>query len=67
MICMAEPIKPMQTEAANTAFYNSLRGKTYPRIQILTAGRVLGDKEIDYPPLWAFSVLTAGIDSKKST
>jgi hypothetical protein len=64
---MAEPTKPMRTEAANTGFYNSLLGKRYPRLQILTVGKVLGGKEIDYPPLWAFSVLMAGIYSKKST
>ncbi len=50
LLCMAEPTKPMRTEAASAGFYNSPWGKKYPRLQILTVAELLKGKEIDYPP-----------------
>ena len=53
LICIADPTKPMRTEAASAGFYNSPWGKKYPRLQILTVADLLGGKEIDYPPTGA--------------
>ena len=50
LLCMADPNKPMRTEAASAGFYNSPWGKKYPRVQILTVADLLKGKEIDYPP-----------------
>jgi DNA modification methylase len=53
LICMADPTRPMRTEAASAGFYNSPWGKKYPRLQIITIEELLAGKEIDYPPTGA--------------
>ncbi len=53
LLCMAEPTKPMRTEAASAGFYNSPWGKKYPCLQIITVEELLAGKEIDYPPTGA--------------
>ena len=52
LITMLEPTKPMLTEAAKAAFYESPGWqKRYPRIQILTVEDLMRGKGIDCPPL----------------
>ncbi len=49
LISMADPTKPMRTEAAGAGFYVSPWGK-HPRLQILTVEDLLGGGTISYPP-----------------
>jgi site-specific DNA-methyltransferase (adenine-specific) len=51
LLCMAEPTKPMRTEAASAGFYDSIWGQKYPRLQILTIAELLDGKEIKRPPI----------------
>ena len=50
LITLREPTKPMLTEAASGAFYESkdFPGR-YPRVQILTIAELLEGKKIQYP------------------
>jgi len=48
-LCFEEPTKPMLREAAETGFYKSSDGTTYPRIQILTIQQILDGKQPEYP------------------
>lgn len=47
-ITLAEPTKPMLTEAVKEGFYESLYGK-YPHIQILTIQELLNSKQPNIP------------------
>lgn len=52
LISMADPTKPMQTEAVTAGFFESISwGKKYPRIQLLTVADLLAGKKIDMPPI----------------
>lgn len=52
LISMEDPTKPMQTEAVTTGFFESKTwGKKYPKIQLLTIAELLGEKQIDMPPI----------------
>ena len=52
-LTLKEPTKPMGAEAASAGFYEpeSLPGKKYPRIQILTIADLLFGKRLEYPYL----------------
>ncbi len=52
-VTLAEPTKPMSTEAIKEGYYTSPdTGKAYPKIQILTiAGLLNGTERADYPDL----------------
>jgi site-specific DNA-methyltransferase (adenine-specific) len=49
-VTLAEPTKPMVTEAVSAGFYQSPHGGAYPRIQILTVeGLLSGKQRPNYP------------------
>ncbi|NMC16201.1 MAG: site-specific DNA-methyltransferase, partial [Chloroflexi bacterium] len=51
-ITLAEPTRPMQTEAVSAGYYESPLGKSYPKIQILTIeGLLSGQQKAEYPDL----------------
>ncbi len=52
-LTLKEPTKPMGAEAASAGFYEpeSLPGKKYPRLQILTIADLLYGKKLEYPDL----------------
>jgi hypothetical protein len=52
-ITLAEPTRPMTTEAVSAGFYESPIGKSYPKIQILLTieGLLGGTARADYPDL----------------
>ena len=51
-ITLAEPTRPMQTEAVSASYYESPLGKSYPKIQILTIeGLLSGQQKAEYPDL----------------
>jgi site-specific DNA-methyltransferase (adenine-specific) len=52
-LTLKEPTKPMTTEAASAGFYEpeTLPGKKYPRLQILTIADLLFGKKLEYPYL----------------
>ena len=47
-ITLAEPTKPMQTEAVKAGFYQTLYGK-YPKIQLLTIAELFAGKKPNIP------------------
>ena len=49
-ITLANPTKPMETEAAAKGFYKSPWGTEHPRLQILTIEELLHKKKPDIPP-----------------
>lgn len=50
LITLREPTKPMLTEAAAGAFYESREfAGRYPRLQILTIKELLDGKKLEYP------------------
>jgi len=49
LITMQEPTAPMRREAADAGFYDSPYGGRNPRLQILTAGRILAGERVKYP------------------
>lgn len=49
LLTLAEPTKPMESEAAAAGFYKSPWG-SHSRIQIITVAQLLEGKHIDYPP-----------------
>jgi hypothetical protein len=50
LISFEEPTKPMREEAAGAGFYTSPGWSTsYPRLQLLTVGELLGGKSIGHP------------------
>jgi hypothetical protein len=53
LLTMQQPTHPMRAEAASAGTYDSPWGGSYPRIQILTVGELLGDPPatIKAPPL----------------
>jgi len=52
LICMQEPTKSMEVEAASAGFYKSHWKKpTYPKLQIITVKELLDGKTIDRPVL----------------
>lgn len=51
-VTLQNPTRPMTTEAVSTGFYNSLGGKQYPKIQILTIeGLLSGSQRAEFPDL----------------
>jgi site-specific DNA-methyltransferase (adenine-specific) len=51
-ITLAEPTRPMQTEAVSAGYYDSPLGTSYPKIQILTIeGLLSGHQNAEYPDL----------------
>jgi hypothetical protein len=53
-VTLAQPSKPMQTEAVAAGFYRNPQGKNYPKLQILTIEELLeGTKKPEYPDLSA--------------
>lgn len=50
LISLQDPTKPMQTEATEAGFYNSVNWGKFPRIQLLTVGELLDGKQIAMPP-----------------
>ncbi len=48
-LCFEEPTKPMLRDAAETGFYKSADGTTYPKLQILTIQQILDGKQPAYP------------------
>lgn len=50
-LTLEKPTQPMVREAASTGFYESelVKGKKYPRLQILTIEEILEGKQLDYP------------------
>jgi DNA modification methylase len=51
-ITLAEPTRPMQTEAVSAGYYESKLGESYPKIQILTIeGLLSGQQKAEYPDL----------------
>jgi hypothetical protein len=51
-ITLAEPTRPMQTEAVSAGYYESEMGESYPKIQILTIeGLLSGQQKAEYPDL----------------
>ncbi len=51
-VTLTEPTRPMTTEAVSTGFYDSLGGKQYPKIQILTIEALLsGSQRAEFPDL----------------
>jgi hypothetical protein len=51
-VTLAEPTKPMITEAASAGFYDSPLGLSFPKIQILTIEGLLHHRErANYPDL----------------
>ena len=51
-VTLAEPTRPMQTEAVSAGYYESPLGKSYPKIQILTIdGLLSGQQQAEYPDL----------------
>lgn len=59
-ITLKEPTRPMWAEAAAAGFYEpeSLPGKKYPKLQILTISDLLGGKKLDFPHLGPGSAAT---------
>jgi site-specific DNA-methyltransferase (adenine-specific) len=55
-ITLAQPSGPMTTEAVSAGYYTSPdfyglgKGKTYPRIQILTIEQLLAGRQVQMPP-----------------
>lgn len=47
-LTLAVPTRPMETEAASAGFYE-LKGKRYPRLQIITIEQALGGKKPEIP------------------
>lgn len=61
-ITLAEPTRPMQTEAVSAGYYESNLGTSYPKIQILTIeGLLSGQQKAEYPDL-----TRGGLTFKKS-
>ena len=61
-ITLAEPTRPMQTEAVSAGYYDSPLGTSYPKIQILTIeGLLSGQQNAEYPDL-----ARGGLTFKKS-
>ena len=61
-ITLAEPTRPMQTEAVSAGYYESKLGTSYPKIQILTIeGLLSGQQKAEYPDL-----ARGGLTFKKS-
>ncbi len=61
-IPLAEPTRPMQTEAVSAGYYESSLGTSYPKIQILTIeGLLSGQQKAEYPDL-----ARGGLTFKKS-
>jgi site-specific DNA-methyltransferase (adenine-specific) len=61
-ITLAEPTRPMQTEAVSAGYYESPLGNSYPKIQILTIeGLLSGQQKAEYPDL-----ARGGLTFKKS-
>ena len=51
-VTLAEPTRPMITEAVSAGYYESPLGKSYPKIQILTIeGLLSGHQKAEYPDL----------------
>jgi DNA modification methylase len=51
-ITLAEPTRPMHTEAVSAGYYESNLGTNYPKIQILTIdGLLSGQQKAEYPDL----------------
>ncbi len=61
-VTLAEPTRPMQTEAVSAGYYDSPLGTSYPKIQILTIeGLLSGQQNAEYPDL-----ARGGLTFKKS-
>lgn len=61
-VTLAEPTRPMLTEAVSTGYYESPLGKSYPKVQILTIeGLLSGHQKAEYPDL-----ARGGLTFKKS-
>ncbi len=61
-VTLAEPTRPMHTEAVSAGYYESPLGKSYPKIQILTIeGLLSGHQKAEYPDL-----AQGGLTFKKS-
>lgn len=61
-VTLAEPTRPMQTEAVSAGYYESNLGTSYPKIQILTIeGLLSGQQKAEYPDL-----ARGGLTFKKS-
>lgn len=61
-ITLAEPTRPMQTEAVSAGYYESNLGTSFPKIQILTIeGLLSGQQKAEYPDL-----ARGGLTFKKS-
>lgn len=61
-VTLAEPTRPMQTEAVSAGYYESNLGMSYPKIQILTIeGLLSGLQKAEYPDL-----ARGGLTFKKS-
>ncbi len=61
-ITLAEPTRPMHTEAVSAGYYDSNLGMSYPKIQILTIeGLLSGQQKAEYPDL-----ARGGLTFKKS-
>lgn len=61
-ITLAEPTRPMQTEAVSAGYYESKLGISYPKIQVLTIeGLLSGHQKAEYPDL-----ARGGLTFKKS-
>ena len=61
-VTLAEPTRPMQTEAVSAGYYESPLGTSYPKIQILTIeGLLSGQQQAEYPDL-----ARGGLTFKKS-
>ncbi|MFW6113080.1 MAG: restriction endonuclease, partial [Thermodesulfobacteriota bacterium] len=59
-LSLKEPTKPMWAEAAAAGFYEpeSLPGKKYPKLQLLTITDLLAGKKLEYPDLGPGSAAT---------
>ena len=52
LVTLAEPTKPMISEAASSGFYDSPIGQSYPKVQVLTIAGLLSFREAaKYPDL----------------
>jgi len=61
-VTLAEPTRPMQTEAVSAGYYESNLGTSYPKIQIVTIeGLLSGQQKAEYPDL-----ARGGLTFKKS-
>jgi site-specific DNA-methyltransferase (adenine-specific) len=67
LITLKEPTRPMVQEAAATGFYEpeTFRGRSFPRLQILTIEDLLAGKELQYPRLGVATFKKAKRQSKE--